>query len=320
MVKRSLVASLVLVGACFGGGGGHAPAAAPPAHPVPKVADYTAIVADPLGFLPVDSELVLGLDVEQLRKSALWPMLEAKVTTTGGTQLSAFKQVCGFDPMTTIHGVTLGIKNLKAAKPEGVMVIHGLDRPQLMGCMAKSAEHHDGTVVIEDGIVVVGTKAEGNQVAFAFVDASTAVAVVGPAVGKLQLQGVLAAGVPLRTSAAFTSLVKLVDLEGSLWTVLNGSSGVFDGAASGLGVRPTMMLGSVTLASGLALNLRLRVDSASQAQQFQTMISGQLGSVRGMFDKVDVTTDAADVVFAVGMTEAQLTSIIQLAGGVLGAP
>ena len=323
MVKCVWLVGTVLVASCFHGGG-PAPGAPPPPPRNTVVArgpDYTATVGDPVGFLPVDSEIVLGLDVDQVRKSALWSPIESKLTAAGGASLTAFKQLCGFDPMTTIHGITVGIKHVKQPTPDGVMVVRGLDRPQLMGCMARAQQRTPRAVAIDDGFVTVSaTGGDPGTVTFAFVDASTVVAVIGPTAGKAELVAVLAAGSPLHTSPAFGALLKLTDLEGALWAIMNGSSAVFDQALGGLGTRPRAMFGSVRLVGGLAMNLRLRLDSATQAQQLNQLVSSQVGMVRGMFDRIDVSTDDADLVLALGISDQQLSNLMQLLVPALAVP
>ena len=320
MVKRALLVGMLLLASCFKGGGGATTAPPPKNTAVAKGPDFSATIADPVGFLPMDSEIVLGLDVDQVRRSPLWPQLEARVTTAGGAGLTAFKAICGFDPMTTVHGIMMGIKNLKQQTPDGVIVVRGLDRPRLMGCMTKAQQNPDHSVVIEDGIVVIAGKSDPTTVAFAFVDASTVVGVIGPTASKGQLKSVLTSGAPLRSSPAFGSLLDLTDLRASLWGVLNGASSVFDQASGMIGMRPKAVFGSVTLANGLGMKMHLRLETATQASQIQTMIGGQIGMARAMFDKLDVTTEDADLVIALAMTDAQLSSMMQLLGAQLGGP
>ncbi len=321
MVKRALLVSSLLFASCY-----KDPAAStgprPPNNAVTvRGPDYSATLADPVGFLPVDSELVVGLDLDSLRKSPMWPQLAGKLATTMGPSLRMFQDKCGFDPMVTLHSITVGLKNLKQEVPEGVIVFSGLDRPKLMACVT-TVKPKPGTTesVVIDGDVILATSSTGSKSAFAFVDASTVVGTIGPGAGKPQLMAVLAAGAPLRSSPAFAELLKLTDLEASLWTVLNGSSPIFDQVASGLGMRPKALFGSVTLTAGLTMNARMRLDSAAQAQQVQQMVNGQVGMARAMFDKLDITTDNADVVVAVAMNEQQLNNIMQMVLGAVGSP
>jgi len=334
MAQRALlVGSLLLATACYKGGSSSTTTTTPPpanALAVKAGVDYSKTIADPLGFLPIDSEIVLGLDVDQLRKSSFWVPASAKLAAAGGGELAAFKTACGVDPMTTVHSITMGIRNIDAT-PDGVMVIAGLDRGALMSCMAKAPKN---TTTIQDGIVVItgskpgsGTGGLGGAgggteqtVAFAFVDASTVVGVMGPSASREHLQAVLAAGSPLRGSQAFNDILKHTDLEASLWMMLNGNSKVFDQAAGALGSRPKAAFGSMNVTSGVSLDMRLRLQDAAHATQIQQMINGQLGMARAMFTKLDVTTDDVDLVISLAMTDAQITQILQLAGVSLNGP
>ena len=334
MAQRALLLGILMAASCYKGGSSGSGTTPPPANTNAAVArvDYSATIADPLGFLPVDSEIVLGLDVDQLRKSTFWPPIAAKLSSAGGSGLDSFKQICNVDPMVSVRSVTLGIKNLKQSTPDGVMVVSGLDRTSLMACMEKATKAPEGRTSIQNGIVVIaGAKSTGgtglgataaneSTVAFAFVDASTVVGVMGPSASREQLQTVLAAGTPLRSSPAFTALIKLTNLDASLWTMMNGNSSVFDQAAGMLGSRPKAAFGSVNVTSGMALDMRLRLDDAGRATQLQQMINGQVGMARAMFTKLDVTTDDADLVISAAMTDAQITQVLQLAGVSLNGP
>jgi len=323
MAQRVWLAGLLTLASCFADNGKVAqpPHQPPPKDPTPHGKDYSATIADPLGFLPADSEIVFGLDVDSVRRSTLGPPLAARLAELGGTELTLFKQTCGFDPMTTVHAITLGIKNVKQATPDGVIVVHGLDRPQLTNCMSRAQSRDPKVVTIQNGIVEINNrdpnKPDGSKVVFAFVDASTVVGVIGPTANRDRLQTVLASGVPLRSSLSFVELIKLTDLESSLWGVINGASSVFDQVA-GLGMRPKAVFGSLTLANGMSIAMRLRLESPAQATQLQQLANGQVGMARSMFEKLDITTDNADVVVAAAMNDQQLTAILSLAGVSLG--
>ncbi len=319
MVKRALLVSSLLFASCYKDRQASGPR--PPENAVVvKGPDFSATIADPVGFLPVDAELVLGIDVDALRRSPLGPQISGKLSTSAGPQLRAFQATCGFDPMQTIHSISMGLKNLKQDTPDGVIVVNGLDRPKLMACIAKLKGQGGNSSLVVEGDVILTTSSSGSRGAFAFVDASTIVGVIGATVGKPELHAVLSAGAPLHTSPAFAELLKLTDLEATVWTVVNGSSSLFDQATGALGMRPKAVFGSVTLTAGLTMNVRMRLDSAAQAQQLQQMVSGQIGMARAMADKLDVTTDQNDLVVAIAMNEQQLNNIIQMVLGAVGGP
>jgi hypothetical protein len=316
MRHRLLLAGVLVLGACFssksskGGGATEAPANKAPAGP-----DYSATLADPLGFLPLDSELVLGVDAAQLRQSELWRQLEPKLLASAGQGLAAFEAACKFNPITSIRGITMGLKRLGEDKASGVVVLAGLDRAHLTECLRKAAKDNPTLVRSAGDVFTIHT--DSGDLAFAFVDAASAVALVGPGASDQALREVLRSGAPLRTSPAFLQMLGLVDLDASLWLFMNGASKVFDSAAS-TGFRPKAVFGNVSVGSGLSAKLRMRLDSANTASQLATMAQGQLGSVSNFFDKLDVTADDADVVVAAALTQQQLDNLTAMLGGFLG--
>lgn len=317
MSYRPILVGVFLLAACFksGSGGGSTPSN----KTGPAGVDYSATIADPIGFLPIDSEVVLSLDAEQLRRSAVWPMLETKLLAAAGNDLMMFKTVCGFDPVTSISGITIGIKNLKQETPDGVLVVTGLDRTRLTACMDKARQSGDKAVTVAaDGTVTIAAEgANDSPVVFGFVDASTVVAMIGPATSTPAFKAVLKAGSPLRTSAAFGELIGRVNLEAALWTVINGNSSVFEQAAS-LGMKPKAIVGSVLLANGLDATVRIRLATPQEAQQVTTMAQGQLGMATNFFEKLEVTADGSDVAVVGVMTDAQLQSMLSILNGMLG--
>ncbi len=323
MRHRLLLAGVLLVAACFksGGSGGAGDSETPSNQVRGSGTDYSATIADPLGFLPIDSEVVLSLDAEQLRRSPVWAMIEPKLLVAAGSDLQTFKTVCGIDPVTSIGGITIGIKNLKQETPDGVLVVTGLDRARMTACMDKARKQGDPAVqVAKDGTVTIAAEGKNDSpVVFAFVDASTVVAMIGPATSSSAFATVLSSGAPLRKSPTFGELIARVDLEAALWAVINGNSSVFEQAAA-LGMKPKAMLGSVHLATGLDAAMRIRLGTPAEAQQITTMAQGQLGMAAGFFDKLEVTADGSDVAVVAVMTDAQLQNMLSLMTGMLGGP
>ncbi len=321
MRYRPLVVGVVLLTACFNSGGSTSGTTPSNKAGGRGGVDYSATLADPVGFLPIDSEVVLSLDAEQLRRSPVWPMLETKLLAAAGRDLMRFKTVCGFDPVSSVRGITIGIKNLKQDTPDGILVVSGLDRVRLTDCMAKVRKDGDTAVqVAADGTVTIAAEgAGGSPVVFRFVDDSTVVAMIGPATTSASFAAVLASAAPLRKSPAFAELVGRINLEAALWTVINGNSTVFEQVAA-LGVKPKAIVGFVNLTTGMDASVRVRLSSAQEAQQLTTMAQGQLGIAQGFFDKLEVTADGADVAVLAVMTGAQLQSMLSLVNGMLGSP
>lgn len=308
MRRVSLVVGLVVFGACGSCGGKQALGEQ-------RGADYSATLADPVGFLPLDSELVLGLDAEQVRRSGIWKLIEPRLARS--QTLTSFRESCGFDLTTAVRRARLGLKNLGAPISEGVMVLTGLDRGRVMGCADKllrdARSDAMSAAVIDDGIVIIPPDpVDPSSLAFTFVDASSLVVVFGKDATKQQLHAVLKSGAPLRTSPGFAAMLGTVDPGRSLWFFVNGNSKVFEQAAA-MGLRTQALFGSVSLGTGFAADVRLRVDSPETAGSMVTMLQGQLGMARGFFDELEVHSEASDVVIAAVMTDQQLEQLIALA-------
>jgi hypothetical protein len=318
-MRHHLLIAFCLLGACYHDSGGGA--ARPPDNtagaPSSRGPDVSATIADPLGFLPIDSEVVLSLDADQLRQSELWRQYEPALLAKAGADLARFKALCGFDPITSIRGLTVGMKSVGQVNPDGVFVVHGIDRARMLACVGKLSSNDHG-VTIDNGVVTAhASKQDPSVVVFQFVDASTAVCVVGPSATKELLARVIRGGSPLRGSPSFLSMLSLIDAQAALWALVNGNSHVFDKTAA-MGVKPKALFGSLGLSDGLVMTLRMRLETPQAASSFVALVQGQLGAAKMLFDKLDVTADDADVVFGIGMTSAQVQMFAGLLGGSLG--
>src|SRR5690349_3830972 len=80
---------------------------------------------DDLDLLPVDSELVVGIDFAQVQKSTVWQQLIVPQLTKGEfmAKLGEFKRLCGFDPIATTTRVSLGVRSLDKDDPDGVIIV-----------------------------------------------------------------------------------------------------------------------------------------------------------------------------------------------------
>lgn len=310
----------LLIACCFTAACYHdsAPAPAhPPGTPIvaaPRGLDVSATIADPLGFLPVDSEVVVSLDADQLRQSPLWTQLEASISAKGGSDLTMFKAMCGFDPLVAVRGLSIAVRDVSAPTPDGVFVVHGVDRAKMVGCLQRVKGLDAGVTLDADGVVTVRKAPDPDVLVFQFVGPSTAVGLIGPTANRRVLETVVRGGAPLRSSPAFIEMFQTINTDGTAWAVVNGTGHVFDKAAA-LGVKPRAVFGSLSAVDGLSMNVRLRLSTPQEAGSLVAMAQGQLGTAKMLFDKLDVTADDADVVIALAMTSSQLQMISGLVGG-----
>ena len=301
-MRKLALLGVVLTTGCY-----TAPVAPPPlpakAEPVSA---HARTASDPLGFLPIDAEVVLSLDTASLRRTALWARVEPTLMTQAEPVIGRFRRACGFDPVPQIEHVALGMKHIGTPQREGVFVIGGLSRAQLMSCMTRAMRTDPELARIEHNVVVLTRETDGQPVAFAFADARTLVVLVGDRVAGAQgVRDILDAGAPLRSSETFMGLFGRIDVRRHAWFFMNGASKVFDGLGA-FGVHPRAVFGGVDMPAGAIAKLYIQMPDAAEATKLVTLIQGQLTAVRALVEKLEVTAEDADVVVDLALTEDQM--------------
>jgi hypothetical protein len=283
-----------------------------------------AAQTDDLSLLPLDSELVLGLNVAQVQNSALWKQFVEPKLMSGEAQqkLAEFKANCGFDPMTQLTSVSVGVKGLGGGKPDGVIVMHGLDKAKALACLenekVKAELAKDGGEFSREGDVSLFKDKAGNQVAVTFVNDRTAIAVFGGQVTAASAKTAAAGGSALKSSPPFLEMYSKVNAGDSLWFLLNGKAPIFETMAT-MGVKPKAMFGSVNVTDGLSLEMRMRLESPEEASRIAGMGKSQLDQASKMFDRVDITNDGPDVKVSIGLSNQKLQELITQFAGLAGA-
>ena len=280
-----------------------------------------AATGDDLGLLPVDSEVVLGLNFAQLQTSALWKKFVEPQLMKGDTQkkMAEFKDKCGFDPMAAVSTISMGLKGIGADTPEGVIVVHGTDKGKVLACLDKMKDEaaKDGSTIEKDGDVVNIKNKHGEAFSFTYVAGDTIVGVVGKDANTAGVKKAAAGGSALKTSAAFVEMYSKIKTNDSLWMLMNGNSKAFDKAAA-MGFKPKAVFGSVNVTDGLAVDLRVRLDTPDQAVQIANMAKGQTAQFVKMVDKLDITAEQADVKINVALSAVKLEQLIQQFAGMMG--
>ncbi len=281
-----------------------------------------ATSSEDLSLLPADSEVVLGINFSQIQSSSLYKEFAPKLMEKVSKELGDVKAACGFDPFDSVKSISVGLKDVGGESTSGVFVIHGIEKSKLMAksCLDKLNESSKdkSPMTVEDG-VMVEHPSHGPSIAVGFTNDTTMVGVIGADANKDSIKKVAAANSGLKTSSAFSEVFGKIKSDQSLWVVINAEAPAFSQLGQ-LGMHPKRIFGSLNVTDGLGLDLRVRMSSADEATQLTTMAKGQIGSpmVKAMFDKLDVTSDGAEVHVDVAMTEAQLKSIAAMAKGGLG--
>jgi hypothetical protein len=283
-----------------------------------KPASPSGAATEDLALLPVDSEVVMGINVGQMLTSSLWKQLvEPKVMTPERVaKLNEFKAKCGFD-FTAIKSVALGMK-ASGDKPEGVIVMHGLDKAKAWDCADKMKDEmaKDGSEFTRDGDVALVKDKKGETMALTFVNNSTAVAVLGDKANAAGVKAVTAGNSGLKTSQQFTDMFGKVKSSDTLWMLVNGK--LLEKGAS-MGLKANAVYGSINVTDGLTLDMRLRTPTPEDATAAATMFKAQSQGAAQMFDKIDVTNDGNEVRFAVVLSGPKLEAMIKQFQGLLGA-
>jgi hypothetical protein len=293
----------------------------------PAAGDKTAATpvavagGDDLALLPVDSEMVMGLNFAQLQQSALWKQYAPKLMEKAAGDLADFKASCGFDPLEVIKSVSLGMKGFGGATPDGAVVVHGPEKAKVMACLEKmkpEAEKKGSEITVDGDVFMIKDKG-GQSTAFTFINDTTLLGVIGSNASKDSVLAAAKGGSALKTSPAFVEMFSKINTGDSLWMLMNGNSPAFSKMGA-MGVKPKAVFGSVNVTDGLTLDMRIRLGSPDEAKQLVTMLQGQINNpqVKQMFDKLDVAQDASDAKFAVAMSNQKLQQLTSMLGGMMG--
>jgi hypothetical protein len=284
------------------------PVNSPKAGPSPEV---VAASNDPLGFLPVDAQLVGGVDYAQVSASPLFKDLLAVAGGQGLAKLTEVTQKCG-----TPASFSFAFKGIDGETPTGTIVFHGVDHAKFFtSCVPEMQQHaaqgkHDHQITVDGGDVVL-IKAPKMAGAGMFATDTTFVMVVGPVADRATLTAAVASGVPLRKSQAFAEMFGKVDTKRAAWGVANGD--VLK-ALSGMGVQAQGVFGTLALDNGVSVDGRLRLASADQASSLAGMVKSQAGQAAAFVDKLDINNDGPDVTLSLSMSAEKLKAIIAMAG------
>jgi hypothetical protein len=316
MSSRRLVAALVLA-AC----GSSAPVVkqAPPPPPTPTTPKPTAGPSDDLSLLPLDSEIVLGVDFAQLSHSDVWQKyITPKLTKIDGLQ--KFQALCGFDLLSSLKSVAIGIRDADKS-PSGLIVLHGLDRAKSMTCFDNEgiAEvEKDGTKVVMDGPAVLITDKQGEHVGFTFVDDTTAVAVIGADGTTKDSVGRATDGTHgIKGSAAFAAMYNDLNKHDSIWLLARGSA---LSQLSAVGVNAKAVFGSMNVTDGVALDARIRFATPDETTRVVAMLQSQFANAqfKAFFDRLDCNSDGSDAHIVVAASHDRLATMAGMLGVAAG--
>lgn len=254
---------------------------------------------DDLTFLPADSEIVIGINVAQVKQSALWGQYAAPALAKMSAELGDFKTACGFDPVEAIQSVALGMKNVDSDSPDAVFVVRGPKRALVTsGCLTKLQQEaqKNGETLTIDGDTYTHTSKSGDHAAMRFVGDTTLVVSAGTQGTKEGLAAIAKGGSGLDTSPAFSALIKGLDRSRSMWFAVNGNMKALQQMAA-MGAKPTAVFGTVNITDGVAFDGAMRFSTPDEAQSLLAMSKTMTDNpqVKAMFDKLEINANGTDL-------------------------
>jgi hypothetical protein len=271
----------------------------------------TTASAEDLALIPNTSELVMGINVAQLQTSSVWKKYaEPKLAQDeAAAKLREFKDKCGFDPLVAIKSMAIGVRGLPD-KPEGVAVVHGLEKSKMLPCIDKTKGDDD---VSHDGDLTFVKGKNGTQFGIKFIDDTTMLVVVGAQVGKDALEAAAKGKSALKSTPAFISMYNKLNANDTLWGLIRGDSKILESAAAA-GLSPKGVFGSINASDGITADVKMRLGSPDEAAKFVTGLGAQAkGLVQSYVDSLELANDNDDVVLAIKIGDAKLDNLITLA-------
>jgi len=310
---RHLLVALLVAG-CYHGSA--APAPTPPANKQ-RNEDLARIADDPLAFLPVESDIVLGVDFERLRDSQLWrDQLEPLLMQSASDTFQKVHSQCGFDPLSQLQRVSIAYKKLDDRHNDGTFVVHGVDSTRTVDCIAKASAKTDN--IVHDGNVVMVSK-PGDEFVLAIAPLGrTGMIMQGaPSANRTSVEGRIHIGAPLRTSRTFMTFFNRLEPAASLWLVINGNSS-FLASAKSMGVSPTGVDMTLTVTDKYVIAARITTASAGDASQLESLANQLSTQARAMVETYDVKADDNVVRVDIVITAPQAQTLLTMLGGIVG--
>jgi hypothetical protein len=315
-----------------------------------------------LAMVPVASEGVVGLDVSQLRASELYKAYQKDIESAVGGELGAIRSMCGFDPVQKITKVVAGGAGNRR-RGDATAIIKGLGKAETLDCLTKAAASPPkGVVITVDGdyamvertpsaddkdagatkpIVPPAGGPDGGAGAAAqvmpdvpkeslslqFLDDSTVVIArrSGAGVDKAKMAEVikLDSASSVTGSKGFMEMIDGIDTDAPVWFVINGKTPGAQKLGGGF-LKFDAAFGQVYVASGLDIDVTLRLDSPASATRMADVIKRQVDSMRRSILKDalgEVKVEAIDRDMHLRVTESkeQLQKLVEEVGDLLAA-
>jgi hypothetical protein len=295
-----------------------APTGTTPTNKAPAP-DYSATANDELGFLPVGSDVVVGVNAVALRQGALWHTFEPQIRGL----VNQFNQMAGDcaqpNAIDTLERVTAALTMAPDKMMHGVIVVRGIDTSRMLDCTVKQSKAQGANATLDRGVVVVTYPNKAIQMAVAVVGPSTMVMQLETAVSYDSMQKVLASGTPLRSSATFLRLYERREPNASLWGMANGNASFF-AELDREGLRPKAIDGTIVLTDKVTVNVRLAMATPGAAAKVASEVNKVKPMAGAYVETLEANSNESTAAIRVVANEAQMRQLMIMLGGAMGGP
>lgn len=277
-----------------------------------------------LAAMPKDTDIVAGIDFQQLRKSAVFKKYEPQIMEKVGKDLEEFKQKCGFDPMEKLTGLLVGVRpKMGGGLDAGTFFVKGFEKGPAIECIKKAAAEKasEGQTATIDGNFIELSENGTAKFRALFIDDQTALIIMTgdeQFADKATLEAAAAAkeGDGLTSSAGFVKLLDEVKTGSSAFMVMNGNASFMQ--QNPLPFKIKAVFGWVNVGGGVDGESRIRMEDADAASAmvgfYKMGVEEIKKSPAGKFiDSVKVSSKGADVVATFKFDQKQIDEMVEMA-------
>lgn len=278
-----------------------------------------------LAAMPKETEMVIGVDFVQLRKSAIFKKYEPQMMEKMGKGLEEFKAKCGFDPKEKITGVLVGMDiPAGGGPPRNVTAfVRGFEKGPSLECLKKWSAEQQAQAKPEsatiDGDYIEMLESGAVEMRGMFIDDTTFLLIKqgDTFADKAALTAATNAkdGEGLTSSAAFVKLLDEVKTGASAFFVVNGNAQAI--ASLPIPFKVKAVFGWFNVGADLSGEVHSRMESTDDAGAVVGMGKMVMGEAKktpqGKFvDAVKLSAKGTDAVATFKFTPAELEEMSQM--------
>lgn len=275
-------------------------------------------------YLPPDSNLVIGLNISQIRSSKLFKdMVEPMIKQQAGEDYEQFMTACGFDPVEQIKSVTIGGNTSENDKV--AVAVKGMSAAQLKKCGEGVAASKGEKIEITEEGKLTKVVTDGQTSWLGWVDDTT---LVTSGDNKALLESVLASTEGLGSNKEMMGFIGKVDTDAALWLTFR-DMGDAGSPLAGAPVKFQAAYGSIGLKEGLQINAAMRQSTPEEAQKTVADFTAQLEQFKqspyGKYvSKMELKANESDVIIKLVLSDAELQELlndpsVKALGAMMGA-